>query len=188
MRDLLAAAGIASGEEAERGLDHGVFVPFLLVYPEADIPVVQLSLRQDLDPAAHLAIGRALAPLRDEGVLIVGSGMSFHNLRAFGSTDPRVIDAAQRFDDWLAAAVEEPDEAGASRSAGILVGGARRAVLPPARGASGAVVRGGRRRARRPRAAHLQRSHHRQGRLRLPVRLSAVNHESANFAVGDSRR
>ena len=116
VRDLLAAAGIASGEEAERGLDHGVFVPFLLVYPEAEIPVVQLSLRQDLDPKAHLAIGRALAPLRDERVLIVGSGMSFHNLRAFGSTDPRVIEAAQRFDDWLASAVEEPDEAERSRA------------------------------------------------------------------------
>ena len=110
MRDLLAAAGIDSGEEAERGLDHGVFIPFLLVYPQADVPVVQLSLRQDLDPAAHLAVGRALAPLREEGVLIVGSGMSFHNLRAFGSTDPRVLEAAQRFDDWLTMAVEEPDE------------------------------------------------------------------------------
>jgi aromatic ring-opening dioxygenase catalytic subunit (LigB family) len=116
VRDLLTAAGIASGEEAERGLDHGVFVPFLLVYPEADIPVVQLSLRQDLDPAAHFAIGRALAPLRDEGVLIVGSGMSFHNLRAFGSTDPRVLDAAQRFDDWLTTAIEEPDEQARSRA------------------------------------------------------------------------
>jgi aromatic ring-opening dioxygenase catalytic subunit (LigB family) len=110
VRDLLAAAGIDSGEEAERGLDHGVFVPFLLIYPQADIPVVQLSLQQDLDSAAHLAIGRALASLRDEGVLIVGSGMSFHNLRYFGSTDPRVIDAAQRFDAWLTTAVEAPDE------------------------------------------------------------------------------
>ena len=83
-------------------------MPFLLViYPEADVPVVPLSLRQVLDPAAHLAIGRALAPLRDEGMLIVGSGMSFHNLRAFGSTDPRVVDAAQRFDDWLMTAVED---------------------------------------------------------------------------------
>ena len=187
VRDLLAAAGIDSGEEAERGLDHGVFVPFLLVYPEADIPVVQLSLRQDLDPAAHLAIGRALAPLRDEGVLIVGSGMSFHNLRAFGSTDPRVIEAAQRFDDWLAGGGRGTGRSRAVARAGILVGSARCAVLPPARGASGAAVRGRRGRARRPRAADLQRSHHRQGRLRLPVRLSAVNHESANFAVGNSR-
>src|SRR5512145_3264136 len=64
-RELLTAAGIASGEEAERGLDRGGFVPFLLIYPEANVPVAQLSLRQDLDPAAHLAIGRALAPLRE---------------------------------------------------------------------------------------------------------------------------
>ncbi|HEY3149040.1 MAG TPA: class III extradiol ring-cleavage dioxygenase [Dongiaceae bacterium] len=109
VRDLLAQAGIASDEEAERGLDHGVFIPLLLIYPEADIPVVQLSLRHDLDPAAHLAVGRALAPLREEGVLIVGSGMSYHNLRYFGSMDPRVLDGARRFDDWLVAAVEEPD-------------------------------------------------------------------------------
>ena len=88
----------------------------VVVYAEADIPVVQLSLRQDLDPAAHLAIGRALAPLRDQGVLIVGSGMSFHNLRAFGSTDPRVVDAAQRFHDWLRAAIEEPDEQARSQA------------------------------------------------------------------------
>src|SRR3546814_2590275 len=82
--DLLAAAGIASDEEHERGWDHGVFVPMKVMAPEAEIPLLQLSLRADLDPAAHIAIGRALAPLRDEGVLIVGSGMSFHNLRARG--------------------------------------------------------------------------------------------------------
>jgi aromatic ring-opening dioxygenase catalytic subunit (LigB family) len=111
VRALLGEAGIASAEEAERGLDHGVFIPFLLIYPDASIPVVQLSLRQDLDPAAHLAIGRALAPLREEGVLIVGSGMSYHNLRYFGSTDPRIVASAQRFDDWLTASVEQPDAA-----------------------------------------------------------------------------
>jgi aromatic ring-opening dioxygenase catalytic subunit (LigB family) len=110
VRALLAASGIASDEEAERGFDHGVFIPFLLIYPQADVPIVQLSLRQDLDPKAHLAIGRALAPLRNEGVLIIGSGMSYHNLRYFGSMDLRVIASAQRFDDWLTATVEEPDE------------------------------------------------------------------------------
>src|SRR5919109_296603 len=109
VRDLLMAAGIDSGEEAERGLDHGVFVPFLLIYPQADIPVVQLSLRQDLDPAAHLAIGRALAPLRDEGVLIVGSGLSYHNLRAFMGMDARADGDSARFDAWLSAAVEDAD-------------------------------------------------------------------------------
>ena len=109
VRALLASAGIASDEDAERGFDHGVFVPFLLAFPEATIPVVQLSLRADLDPAAHLAIGRALAPLRDEGVLIVGSGMSYHNLREFWSTRPEDVHAAERFDAWLAEAVEQPE-------------------------------------------------------------------------------
>ncbi|HEV7490243.1 MAG TPA: class III extradiol ring-cleavage dioxygenase [Rhodanobacteraceae bacterium] len=107
VRELLDSAGMVSDEDAERGYDHGVFVPFLLVYPHADIPIVQLSLRGDLDPAAHLAIGQALAPLRDEGVLIVGSGMSYHNLREFWSTRPEDVQAAERFDAWLADAVEQ---------------------------------------------------------------------------------
>ncbi len=106
VRALLAAAGIASDEDAARGFDHGVFVPFLLMFPDADVPVVQLSLRGDLDPAAHIALGRALAPLRDEGVLIVGSGMSYHNLRRFWSTDAHDVEAARAFDAWLADTVE----------------------------------------------------------------------------------
>ena len=105
VRGLLDHAGIASGEDPARGYDHGVFVPFLLMYPDADVPVVQLSLQAGLDPAAHLAIGRALAPLRDEGILIVGSGMSYHNLRAFFSTDAHAIDASTQFDTALAAAL-----------------------------------------------------------------------------------
>lgn len=84
-----------------------MFVPFLLIYPKADIPIVQLSLRNDLDPAAHIAIGRALAPLRDEGVLIVGSGMSYHNLRAMRSGEGGK--ASEEFDAWLTQAVEDPD-------------------------------------------------------------------------------
>ncbi|MGF1624680.1 MAG: DODA-type extradiol aromatic ring-opening family dioxygenase [Alphaproteobacteria bacterium] len=111
VRSLLQASGIPSGEDAERGFDHGVFVPFMLMYPQADMPIVQLSLQQELDPAAHLAIGRALAPLRDEGVLIVGSGLSYHNLSAFVSQDPRHLDAASAFDGWLTDAVEAPDRA-----------------------------------------------------------------------------
>jgi aromatic ring-opening dioxygenase catalytic subunit (LigB family) len=106
VRALLAGAGIASDEDASRGYDHGVFVPFLLMFPDADVPLVQLSLRADLDPAAHVAIGRALTPLRDEGVLIVGSGMSYHNLRRFSSTDAADVDAARAFDAWLTDAVE----------------------------------------------------------------------------------
>jgi len=105
VRELLAAAGIASAEERERGLDHGVFIPFKLVYPQADVPIVQLSLQQGLDPADHLAIGRALAPLRAEEVLIVGSGMSYHNLQRFFVDNPAVNATASRFDEWLGAAV-----------------------------------------------------------------------------------
>ena len=68
-------------------------------YPEADIPTVQLSLKKGLDPAEHLAMGRALAPLRDEGVLLVGSGMTFHNMRGFGN--PQALPWAEAFDAWL---------------------------------------------------------------------------------------
>ena len=109
VRSLFAAADIASDADETRGYDHGVFVPFLLMFPEAEIPVVQLSLRADLDPAAHVATGRALAPLRDDGVLIVGSGMSYHNLTRFWSTDARDVEAAHAFDTWLAETVEAPD-------------------------------------------------------------------------------
>jgi aromatic ring-opening dioxygenase catalytic subunit (LigB family) len=108
IRTLLAAAGIPSTTEGSRGLDHGVFVPFLLVYPNADMPLVQLSLMQGLDPAAHLRLGAALAPLRDQGVLIVGSGMSFHNLRV-RSMENELIPGSQLFDDWLGHAVCQPD-------------------------------------------------------------------------------
>jgi len=105
VRELLGAAGFPTGEDGSRGYDHGVFVPLLLATPEADIPVVQLSLRQDLDPEAHLAAGRALAPLRDEGVLIVGSGMSWHNMRGFS---PAYTGKSEAFDAWLTEAMADP--------------------------------------------------------------------------------
>ncbi len=103
---LLDGEGFPVGEERARGWDHGVFVPMMVAVPGADIPLAQLSLRHDLDPAAHIAIGRALAPLRDEGVLIVGSGMSFHNLRERGS---QVTARADEWDAALTAAVTDPD-------------------------------------------------------------------------------
>ena len=106
VRALLGAAGIDSAEDPTRGFDHGTFVPLKLTYPEAEVPTVQLSLQAGLDPAAHLAIGRALRPLRDEGVFIVGSGMTFHNLRAFG--DPRARPWAEGFDAWLRDAATRP--------------------------------------------------------------------------------
>jgi len=105
VRELIVKAGLPAHEDAERGYDHGVFVPLKLVTPEADIPVVQLSLQDGLDPEAHLAVGRALAPLRDEGVLIVGSGMSWHNMRGFS---PAFTAKSAAFDAWLADALAEP--------------------------------------------------------------------------------
>ena len=107
VRDLLTTAGIPSAEDSDRGLDHGVFVPFKLVYPDADVPVVQLSLTANLDAATHLQMGRALAPLWDEGVLIVGSGMSYHNLRNFFSSAPQAVESAEQFDRWLNDAVTD---------------------------------------------------------------------------------
>lgn len=99
VRALLEDAGISTASDDTRGFDHGTFVPLKLTYPNADIPTVQLSLKTGLDPAEHIAMGRALAPLRDEGVLIVGSGMTFHNLRGF--FDPRSRPVAAAFDGWL---------------------------------------------------------------------------------------
>ncbi len=99
VRELLGGAGFKTAADAQRGFDHGTFVPLKLTYPEADVPTVQLSLKSGLDPAEHLAIGRALAPLREEGVFILGSGMTFHNLRAF--RDPQAGPIAEQFDAWL---------------------------------------------------------------------------------------
>jgi aromatic ring-opening dioxygenase catalytic subunit (LigB family) len=106
IRDLLGVAGIDSGVDTARGWDHGVFVPMKVMFPAADIPVVQLSLQQGLDPAAHLAIGRALTPLREEGVLIIGSGQTYHNMRGFFAG--RAIDPeAEAFDAWLREAMTD---------------------------------------------------------------------------------
>jgi aromatic ring-opening dioxygenase catalytic subunit (LigB family) len=105
VRALLAKEGITSAETANRGLDHGVFVPLKVAFPNAEIPTVQLSLKAGLDPRDHLAIGHALAPLRDEGVLIIGSGMSYHNMRSVRTPAAGTDSAA--FDEWLAGAVSE---------------------------------------------------------------------------------
>jgi aromatic ring-opening dioxygenase catalytic subunit (LigB family) len=108
VRALLHGAGMASAADAARGYDHGAFIPLKLAYPEADVPTLQLSLKSGLDPAEHLAIGAALAPLRDEGVFIVGSGMSYHNMRGFGGAGQA---AAETFDAWLrVAATAAPAE------------------------------------------------------------------------------
>jgi aromatic ring-opening dioxygenase catalytic subunit (LigB family) len=103
--DLLATANIASRTELERGFDHGVFVPLKVAWPDAEIPTVQLSLQEGLDPETHLAIGRALSPLRKEDVLIIGSGMSFHDMRGFMTG--RGKEHSTRFDAWLTQVVED---------------------------------------------------------------------------------
>lgn len=111
VQELLTQAGIPSATDDARGFDHGTFVPLKLTYPDAAIPTLQLSLLASLDPAAHLALGRALAPLRDEGVFIIGSGMTFHNLRAFFDRSGRGKPVAEEFDAWLrAAATAAPGE------------------------------------------------------------------------------
>ncbi|OYW16633.1 MAG: dioxygenase [Novosphingobium sp. 12-64-8] len=96
--ELAHGAGIAMGSDPARGFDHGTFSMMQPIYPQSDVPVVSLSMKVGYDPAAHLALGRALAPLRDEGVLIVGSGLSYHNLRAF---DARAALPSAQFDAWL---------------------------------------------------------------------------------------
>lgn len=108
VQTLLSNAAIPCQQDNNRGLDHGTFIPLKLMFPEADIPVVQLSLRQDLDPSAHIAAGKALAPLRDEGILIIGSGMSFHNMRGYG--DARFTAPSQTFDQWLTQTVQAHPE------------------------------------------------------------------------------
>ncbi|MEN6671218.1 class III extradiol ring-cleavage dioxygenase [Psychrobacter sp. B38] len=96
---LLAEVGLDNEQDAARGFDHGVFIPLKMMFPEADIPIVQLSLRQDLDPKTHLLAGKAIASLRKEGVLIIGSGMSFHNMRGYG--DANFTAPSEHFDKWL---------------------------------------------------------------------------------------
>ncbi|MGE5476097.1 MAG: DODA-type extradiol aromatic ring-opening family dioxygenase [Bacteroidales bacterium] len=106
--ELAATVARLSGAElVEYGLDHGAWVPLLLGWPDEDIPVTQLSVQAAQDPAHHFALGRALAPLRDDGVLILASGAATHNLRAYFSDDPRALDRSQAFADWMATAVEQ---------------------------------------------------------------------------------
>lgn len=99
--ELLEEAGIGSAAAGERGFDHGTFVPTMLGWPEAQIPTLQLSLMQGLDPVEHLRIGRALAPLRERGVFLLGSGMSYHNMQGFFGRLPTVGEDSRAFDDWI---------------------------------------------------------------------------------------
>lgn len=99
VEELLRAGGIGARLDPERGYDHGTFSLMKPLYPEEDIPLVQLSIDRSYDPALHLQLGRLLAPLRDEGVLIIGSGLSYHNLREIRGSEG--VEPSRQFDSWL---------------------------------------------------------------------------------------
>jgi aromatic ring-opening dioxygenase catalytic subunit (LigB family) len=94
----LKEAGFITRVDLERGFDHGTYTPLVPMYPQADIPVVQLSIDRRFDPETHLKVGQALAGFRQKGVLILGSGLSFHNLSTFG---PQALAPSRAFDRWL---------------------------------------------------------------------------------------
>lgn len=118
--DLLSEAGLPARLDPQRGYDHGAFVPLMLMYPAATIPVLQLSLVKGFDPATHIAIGKALAPLREQGVLILGSGMSFHNMQAFFTPHPTTRSRSDAFDQWLTHTLCDPSLTGEERSARMI--------------------------------------------------------------------
>lgn len=99
---LLHKDGFGGQIDPERGFDHGLFIPLKLMYPQADIPALQLSLLRGLNPAAHIALGKVLRGLKDEKVLVIGSGFSFHNMSAFSWAGTGASDAANdAFQNWL---------------------------------------------------------------------------------------
>lgn len=104
---LFGQAGLACETDGERGLDHGAWVPLSMIYPAADIPVVQVALQPHLGPAHHLRIGAALAPLRAENVLVIGSGSLTHNLRELRRDDAEEPDWVRAFADWVGDAIAQ---------------------------------------------------------------------------------
>tara|TARA_R110002096_G_scaffold194592_3_gene376883 strand:+ start:3379 stop:4188 length:810 start_codon:yes stop_codon:yes gene_type:complete len=100
IKNLLSAANIASELDPEHGFDHGTFIPLKVMFPDADIPVVQVSLQAGLDPKLHLQMGAALASLREDNILLLGSGMSFHNMQILmQGHDPQ--NHSEHFNQWL---------------------------------------------------------------------------------------
>lgn len=119
VKQHLVEHGIESILDEQRGFDHGVFVPLKLMYPQADIPCIQLSLCQHLDPAEHIRIGEALSALED--VLIIGSGFSYHNMRGFFATETNALrQQNQQFDNWLQQTLTSTALAEAEREAQLI--------------------------------------------------------------------
>lgn len=111
VQQQLQSQGLAAGLDARRGLDHGAWVPLLHLYPDADVPVIQVSLPFDTEEAKAFALGQALAPLAQEGVLVIGSGSLTHNLYEFRSGQAQVASYAQEFSAWVRQAVQDGDTA-----------------------------------------------------------------------------
>lgn len=107
VKELLGRAGIDCREDGNQGFDHGTFVPLGLMYPNADMPIVLLSLKSTYDAAEHLKVGEAIASLRDEGILIIGSGLTYHNMRGFGRPESRAV--SYDFEAYLNDAISQAD-------------------------------------------------------------------------------
>lgn len=114
---MLTNADISAQLDSRRGFDHGLFVPLKIMYPEADIPCLQLSLINSLDPEEHIAMGRALQPLSQRNILLLGSGFSFHNLKAFFAPENEASEQLNHdFETWLADVCCNKDYSEAQRS------------------------------------------------------------------------
>ena len=110
IEELFTKAGTEIRSDKQRGFDHGLFVPLKIMYPKADIPCVQLSLLKSLDPAEHIKMGMALSALDYEGLLVIGSGFSFHNMRAFFQPDtPETKAMNEKFEEWLIDSCSNPE-------------------------------------------------------------------------------
>jgi aromatic ring-opening dioxygenase catalytic subunit (LigB family) len=99
--NLFRKYNILAETDNKRGYDHGVFVPLLLMYPDADIPVIQISQKRDLNPQDHINMGKAISKLMEEDILIIGSGLSFHNMREFFYRSDKSNQKAEEFNNWL---------------------------------------------------------------------------------------
>jgi 4,5-DOPA dioxygenase extradiol len=119
---LLRAAGLTCAEDPSRGLDHGAWSPLILIYPEADVPVTQLSIQPGKGPEHHLAVGRALGALSDEGILVLGSGGAVHNLGHFRVDRRTPADWAIAFEDWLTERLAGGDAAALAKYEGLADG------------------------------------------------------------------